>query len=132
MNAFIVEGQNRTGELATIAEAIAAKGINISSISLGTCGDGGTVAIITNDEAGTRSALTAAGLSYREIEAVPASLADKPGSLAQAARQVANAGVNIEALIPTGMVGDKVTVAFICDKPDAARSALSEYSAIHA
>jgi hypothetical protein len=128
MNAFIVEGENKTGELARIAEAIAQRGINISSLSLGTCGETGSVALITNDESGTRSALSGAGLTFREIEAVPASLADQPGSLANAARRIADAGVNIEAVIPTGMSGDKVVVAFICDKPDAARGALAEFA----
>lgn len=132
MNAFIVEGENKPGELARIAEAIANRGINITSASLGSCGDRGTVAIISNDEGGTRSALSGAGLTFREIEVVPAALEDKPGSLAMAARRLADAGVNIEAIIPTGMSGNRVTIAFACDKPDAARTALGELTAAHA
>ncbi|HEY7737313.1 MAG TPA: ACT domain-containing protein [Candidatus Limnocylindrales bacterium] len=132
MNAFVIEGDNKPGELARITEAIADRGINISSISLGTCGDRGTVAIISNDESGTRSALGAAGLTFHETEVVPAALADQPGSLAQATRRLADAGVNIEALIPTGMSGDRVTVAFAVDKADAARTALAEFTASRA
>jgi hypothetical protein len=132
MNAFIVEGENKAGELARIAETIAARGINISSLSLGTCGTSGTVSLITNDEAGTRNALTGAGITYREIEVVPAALADKPGSLADASRRLADAGVNIEAVIPTGMSGDRVMIAFATDKPDAARNALAEFAAARA
>jgi len=132
MNAFIVEGENKPGQLARIAQAIADRGINISSVSLGTCGDRGTVAIISNDEAGTRSALSGAGLTFHETEVVPAALTDKPGSLATAAQRLADAGVNIEAVIPTGMSGDRVTIAFACDKADAARNALAEFASARA
>jgi hypothetical protein len=132
MNAFVIEGENKQGELARIAEAIAAQGINIQSVSLGTCGDRGTVALITNDESATRSALNGGGFTFREIEVVPAALADKPGSLASASRRLADAGVNIEAVIPTGMSADRVVVGFLTDKPDKARNALAEFGTVHA
>jgi hypothetical protein len=132
MNAFIVEGENKPGELARIAEAIANRGINITSGSLGTCGDRGTVALLSNDESGTRSALLDSGFTFHESEVIPVSLEDKPGSLAMAARRLADAAVNIEAIIPTGMSGNRVTLAIACDKPDAARNALGEFATARA
>jgi hypothetical protein len=132
MNAFIVEGENRPGELARIAEAIANRGINITSGSLGSCGGRGTVAILSNDESGTRSALLDAGLTFHETEVIPVSLEDKPGSLATVARRLADAGVNIETVIPTGMSGNRVTLAIGCDKPDVARNATSEFASTSA
>jgi hypothetical protein len=126
VNAFIVELPNKPGELARIAEAIAQKGIDITSFSGATCGDSGSVALLTNDEAGTRSAIQAAGLVAREIEVVPASLENRPGTLAEAARRLAGAGVNIEAAMPTGMSGNNVTVAFATSDPAKARQALGE------
>ena len=126
MNAFIVDLKNKPGELAKVAGAIADKGINITGFSGATCGDTGSVVLLTADEAGTRQALSAVGYKAREVELVSAALADKPGSLAEAARQLANAGVNIEAAVPVGMSGGNFHVAFATDNPSKARSALGD------
>ena len=103
MNAFIVDLTNKPGELAKVTEALATKGINLTGFSGATCGDSGTLVLVSNDETGTRQALSAAGYRAREVELVQASIADRPGGIAEAARQLANAGVNIEAAFPTGM-----------------------------
>jgi hypothetical protein len=124
MNIFIVDLKHQPGELAKATEAIAQKGINITAFSGVTCGGSGTVALLTNDEAGTRRALTDAGYKAREIEAVSAAIDNAPGGLAAAARKLANADVNIEAALPTGMSGDKATIAFATDQPAKARSVL--------
>ena len=124
MNGFMVNLKNQPGELARVAEAIAHKGINITGFTGATCGDTGMVAIVTNDEAGTRRALADAGFTVREIELVTASIEDKPGTLAATARRLADAGVNVEAAMPTGMSGGKVTLAFATNDPAAARAAL--------
>ena len=130
MKAFIVELENKPGSLATAAEALAQRGINIENISGVTCGTDGVLGILTNDEEGTRSAFDSSGIGYREVELVSASLENRPGSLADAARRLADAGVNIELLIPTGMEAGKVTVAFGVNIPAAARSALGELAAV--
>lgn len=124
MNAFIVELTNKPGELARVTEAIAQKGINIEGFAGATAGGAGTVVIVTNDEAGTRRALGEAGAKAREVELVMASLDHVPGSLAAAARKLADAGINIEAAMPTGMAGDKVTVSFATDNPAKTREIL--------
>ena len=126
MNAFIVELKNSPGELARATEAIAQKGINLLGFTGATCGDSGSIVLLTNDEAGTRRALGDAGFRPREVELVVASLADQPGALASTARRLADAGVNIEAALPTGMEGGKVSVAFATDNPTKARQVLGE------
>ena len=126
MNAFIVELKNKPGELARVTEAIAQKGINIEAFTGATCGDSGSVVILTNDEAGTKSALQGAGAQARTIELVETSFDHQPGTLAAVARKLANAGVNIEAALPTGMTGGKVSVAFATDNPAKARQVLGE------
>jgi hypothetical protein len=55
-----------------------------------------------------------------------AALEDKPGTLADAARRLADAGVNIEAIFPTGMDAGKITVAFGVDNVEAAKTALGQ------
>ena len=120
MNAFIVELENKAGELARVTEAIAVRGINILGFAGATAGGMGSTVLMTNDEAGTRSALAGAGARFRELELVTARLAHQPGSLAAALRRLADAGVNIEAALPVGMDGGNVSVAFATN--DAART----------
>ena len=124
MNAFIVDLTNQPGELARLTDAIAQKGINITSFAGATAGGSGAVVVVTNDEAGTRKAITDGGFRAREIELVTASLEHAPGSLAAAAKKLADAGINIEAALPTGMASGNVSVSFATDKPAKAREIL--------
>ena len=124
MNAFIVDLKNKPGEFGKVAEAISAKGININGFSGATCGDSGTVVLVTGDEAGTRQALTEGQWKYRPIELVTTSLADRPGTLAEVTKALGQAGVNIEAALPLGMAGSNVHIAFATDDPVKARTVL--------
>ena len=124
MNAFIVDLMNKPGELARLADTIAQKGINITGFAGATAAGAGTVVLVTNDEAGTRSAMSEKGFRAREVELVMASLENKPGSLAAAAKKLADAGINIEAALPTGISGDNVSIAFATDQPAKARELL--------
>lgn len=123
MNAFVVELVNKPGELAKLAEAIAHRGINITGL---TGAASGSVCLMTNDEEGTRRALMDAYYMPIEIELVPVSLADKPGTLAEAARLLGDAGINIEAVFPTGTSGGNVRLAIATDDPAKARIVLGE------
>jgi hypothetical protein len=127
MNAFIVDLKNKPGEFAKVAESIAEKGIDITAFSGATCGDSGSVVLLTSDEAGTRHALSDGQWKHRPVELVTVALADQPGTLAQATRRLANAGVNIEAAVPTGMSGGNVHIAFATDNPAKAKDALGEW-----
>jgi hypothetical protein len=124
MNIFIVDLKDKPGELAKATEAIAHKGINISAFSGITCGDQGKVAFLTNDEVGTRKALSDAGYRAHEVEAVTTTLENRPGALAETARKLANAGINIEVALPTSMPGSNVSLAFAVDQPAKARNIL--------
>lgn len=125
MKAFLVDLENKPGSLARIAEAIAAKGINIEGISGTTCDKSGRVAIVTRDEAGTRTALSEAKASFKEMEATETSMRHAPGTFAKAARRLADAGINVEAIFPTGMQGQDVSVAFVTDQPAKAKEVLA-------
>ena len=124
MNAFLVDLENKPGALATIAEGIAAKGVNITGVSGTSFDRGGRVAITTSDEATTRTALQQLNTPFKEYELTEVSLRDEPGSLGKAARRLAQAGVNIEAIMPTGMSGSEIKVAFVTNDAVKAREAL--------
>jgi hypothetical protein len=124
MNIFIVDLKHQPGELAKATEAIAQKGINITAFSGVTCGSSGTVALLTDDDAGARTALTSAGYRPRELEVVTTTVENTPGSLAKTARKLADAGISIEVALPTTMSGLNLTIAFATDNPSKARSVL--------
>ena len=124
MNAFIVEAKNKPGILAEVSKAIADKGVNVVTGSVIGLGESGGFAFISNDEGGTRTALREANATFREVEVMPISVADEPGALAKIAKKLADAGVNIELVLPTGMSGNKMTLALGVDKIDAARKAI--------
>jgi hypothetical protein len=130
MNAFIVEAQNQPGELARVAGALGDRGVNITTGAAIGLDSGGGFGFMTNDEAGARSALQGAGIDFREVEVIPVSMADEPGQLATIARRLADAGVNIEFVIPTGMSGGKVNVAVGTNNVQAARSAIGQAASV--
>ena len=132
MNAFIVELDNRPGELARLAEALGERGINITAIAAVTSGSAGGIGVLTNDEAGTRDALSRAGISVREIGLVSVSLDDRPGALGEIARKLADAGVNVELLVATGASGSKVTVALGVDNVEAAQGVVGQTQGVQA
>lgn len=129
MNAFIIQLENRPGTLADLLEAIAERGINITAGAATAIGASGGFVLVGNDEQGIRSVLDAKGATYAQTPLVVASLEDRPGTMADAARRLANAGVNITAIFATGMDGGRISVAFGVDNVDAARGALGELAA---
>ncbi len=129
MRAFIVNMDNRPGTLADLGDALGERGINISGLAGVSWNNQGSIAIVTNDDSGTRSVLEGRGIDFRDVEVVSASLEDRPGALGEAARRLADRGVNIVIVMPTGVVGGRVSVAFGVDDPLAARQALGDLAA---
>jgi hypothetical protein len=125
MSAFTVECDNRAGELARLCEAMAAHGVNI--VVCGAAhGDTGTVAFIADDERGARAALEGADIEYVERPALTIRMENVPGAGAMAFRRLADAGVNIDLLLPV-RVSAKEFLAVICaENLDAAAGALGD------
>jgi hypothetical protein len=94
-----VELEDRPGTLADLGEALGNAGINID----GGCGfpsaGRGVIHILVEDADGARKAIDGAGLSVTdERDVVLMDVTDQPGELGRIARQMANAGVNIDLL----------------------------------
>lgn len=121
MQAFLIEGTNRPGELARWASAISQRDINVYAFSLGIGSRGGS-AFVATDEAGVKNALAGAGIQYREVPVLTISLEDVPGTAASTAKKLADAGVNIELFAPVQTSSGKATILIGVDKlPDAKR-----------
>jgi len=127
MKAFLIEAANRPGELARVTELIAGRGINIEAFSIGYGADG-ALAILSHDEKGLQSVLDdSQGITYKEVPLLTIWLEDKPGTVAKAARKLADVGVNIEFFAPVDFTTDrKATIAIGVDKIDVARTALAD------
>lgn len=114
--------EDQPGKLAELGEATGRAGVNIAGLCA-MVGDGkGFIHILVDDADKARGALEAAGISVAdEREAVIVDLHDKPGAMGEIARDLAEAGVNIDVAytIFTG-----VRLVILTDDVENARRAL--------
>jgi hypothetical protein len=96
--------QDRPGELARVGEVAGSAGVNIRGLSAMT-GDGrGIVHVLIDDDAlpAARAALNHADLGIAdEREVLVVDVADRPGSLGELARALAEANVNVDLAYTT-------------------------------
>lgn len=123
---FVIELDNRPGEVARVAAALGERGVNITGVAGVAIGERGAIGIAVDDEAAARSALDGAGFGFREVGLVSASLRHEPGALADAARRLADAGVNVELVMTTAFGSGAADVTFGVDGAEAARTALGD------
>jgi hypothetical protein len=123
MSVFTAELDNHPGELARLCEAMAISGVNLL-LSATTHGGSGVVAFIADDEAAAQAALDGAGIEYLLRPALTVRMESLPGAGAATFRKLADAGVNVELLLPV-RISDQEFFAVICaDDAAAAEAAL--------
>ena len=127
-NQFVVQLKNEPGAMATLAEALAARGVDLRAIGGGGIGDAGHVIMTTADDAATKQVLDEGGYTYIEGESILAEVDDKPGGMAALSRRLTDAGVNIYGHLFLGRWGDRAMFAFVVDDPDRARPILERKS----
>jgi hypothetical protein len=116
--------QDRPGELARLGEATGSAGVNIQGLCAFTGEGQGIIHLLFMDEQASRArrALEEAGMGVAdEREVLVIDIEDRPGTLGELARTLAEASVNIE-LAYTTFGGVKLVVA--TDDIDSARAAL--------
>jgi hypothetical protein len=123
-NQFVVQLHNQPGAMATLAEALAARGVDLRAIGGGGIGDSGHVIMTTADDETTKKVLEEGGYTFIEGESILAEVDDKPGGMARMSRALADAGVNIYGHLFLGRWGDRAMFAFIVDDPERARPIL--------
>ncbi|HSL97341.1 MAG TPA: ACT domain-containing protein [Candidatus Deferrimicrobiaceae bacterium] len=123
-NQFVVQLKNEPGSLAVLAEALAARGVDLRAIGGGGIGDSGHVIMTTADDDTTRQVLDEGGYHYIEGESILAEVDDRPGGMARVVRALADAGVNIQGHLFLGRWGDRAMFAFVVDQPAVARPLL--------
>ncbi len=123
-NQFVVQLKNEPGSMATLAEMLAARGVDLRAIGGGGIGGSGHVIMTTADDDTTRAVLDEGAYTYYEGESILAEVDDRPGGMARLSRQLADAGVNILGHLFLGRWGDRAMFAFVVDDPDRARPIL--------
>ena len=120
-NQFVVQLPNEPGAMATLAEALAARGVDLRAIGGGSIGDSGHVIMTTNEDEATKDVLEAGGYTFVEGESLLVEVDDRPGGMARLARALADADVTRLGHLFLGRWGDRATFAFVVDKPEVAR-----------
>jgi len=115
--------KNRPGELARVAEALAANGINIVAIASERTRKP-MIKIVTNDEQSTQSALSNGKFKFEEHELIVLELSDSPGELVKIARKLANRGLNVESIHILGRQDEYTRIGIVVDNIEKAKDAL--------
>jgi hypothetical protein len=121
---FVIQLDNRPGELAHLAKALAARGIDIAHISCVGAGPLACAFMTTSDDEDTRRVLRGLGHDFIEGETIYVDVADEPGGLAEVAERLAAAHVNILGTLIVGRRPAIVEMAFAVDDGAKAREAL--------
>ena len=110
MNDLTVILDDKPGALADLGDATAGADINIEGMCATTAGGKGEIHILVEDADATRKALEGAGMEVSgEREVLVVELEDRPGTMAEVARKLGDAGINVE-LAYTTFGGVKVVI----------------------
>jgi len=118
--------QDRPGELARLGEVAGTAGVNLQGLAAFTGQGRGIVHILVDDDClkAARSALKDAHLGIAdEREVLVVDVADRPGSLGELARTLAEANVNVDLAYTT--FGATVRLVIATDDLQSARAALA-------
>jgi hypothetical protein len=121
---FVIQVDNKPGEMARLAEQLASAKVDLRAIGGGGLGDYGHFIMTTADDDGARKVLQDGGWTFLEGESLLAEVDDRPGGMARIARELSDAGVNVLGHLFIGRWSDRATFAFVVDDPDKARPIL--------
>jgi hypothetical protein len=94
---LVIDIENSPGALAQVAAAISDAGVNIAAATCVGPGDRAELHILVPHAEAVKHALTISHLAVtREREVVVVNVEDRPGVLADLARKIAHAGVNLD------------------------------------
>ena len=118
---LLIEVENQPGALAKVTAAISDAGVNISAVTCTRPSESAALHILVKHPEAAKHALATAGMtitSEREVVVVDAD--DRPGVLADLARKVAEAGINLDLLY----LATKTRIVFGSPDLEGLRSAL--------
>jgi hypothetical protein len=93
---------DKPGTLADLGEATGGANINLEGMCATTSGGKGEIHILVEDPGATREALGGAGIEVSgDRDVLVVEVEDRPGTMAEVARRLGDAGVNIEVAYTT-------------------------------
>jgi hypothetical protein len=117
---LVLNLQSKPGVLANIAGVIGDAGVNIEGISAAETAGRGKIRLLVSDVAKAESALKTAKIRCGKEEAVGVLLENRPGMLAEAAKKLAQARINVKcAYATTGGTGPAMVVFSVANVPKA-------------
>ncbi|HEX6207292.1 MAG TPA: ACT domain-containing protein [Actinomycetota bacterium] len=121
MKDLMVELEDRPGTLAELGEALGAAGVNISGIAGFRAGSAGVVHVLVEDGDAAKGALEGAGANVvTERDVLMLDLENRPGSVGEVARKLADADINIDLIY----VASDNRIVLSTEDLDAARRAI--------
>lgn len=118
--------ENKPGRLAQVLSALAQTKINIVALAVMDRQDQGVLRLVTEDELGTRKALTELNLKSTAADVLAVELKNQPGALAHVCETLAGGHINIEyAYCSSGGRNGKVYGIFKVSSVDKAQRVLS-------
>lgn len=117
-NEFVVEINDKPGQLAKLCELIGTNDINIKAITTGRQGGQTFVRLLVDKDDKLRKALDAGKMVYSEDTALIKTVSDKPNALTEIARKLGAAGVNIDAIYVLNRGTSKVNLVLALDNPE--------------
>lgn len=126
---FVIQLRNHPGELAHVARAFAARGVDLHHVACAGAGAYACMFVSTSDDDAAREVLHGLGALYMEGEPIRVSVEDRLGGLAEVTERLAAAGVNVSGILPVGRHGSMMEMTLCVDDEQAARRALSLESA---
>lgn len=115
---------DRPGVLGDVASTLGEAKINIQAFLAHVSGDEGAIRLIVEKPAAAKKALAARGWRATEEEVVALTLANKPGTLGDAADKLGRSGINIRYAYTGSAKGRKVNAYFAVPDATAALKAL--------
>jgi len=118
---LVIDIENTPGALAQVAAAISDAGVNIAAATCVGAGDRAELHILVPHAEAARHSLAISHVAVtREREVVVVDVVDRPGVLADLARKIARAGVNLDLVY----VATRDRVVFGADDLPALKAAL--------
>jgi hypothetical protein len=121
---FVIKLENKPGELAHIARALGARGIDIHHVASVGAGPCASMFMTTTHPEATREVLQGLGHEFMEGELILIDVEDRPGGLADVTEKLSGAGINILGVMTVGRRPGFVEMTFAVDDEDRAREAL--------
>ena len=117
--------ENRPGVLAELTALLGEGGVNIRALSIAESRDFGVVRMIVPDPASVAALLDEKGYSIQIMEVLALEVADEPGGLGKALRELAEERLNVDYLYTfMNKLSENAVIVLRIDNLDYARSVL--------